>query len=172
MARPKSWIPRISHILQYLEEDTAVSYKRAEVEKLFSISASQAKELMSVAGAESGLELSVTRINLLRYVKYSPEADAALREIDRRKKLALRLKAAEEENRLRARTLRVTKDAEWTRFVDIPDVSVAPGMIQVAFTAGDPTSALDALFRFIKAVGNDFDSFEEMCGVPRTRKAS
>lgn len=164
MARPKSWTPRIAHILGYLEADGTECYKRGEVEKLFDISASQAKELMAVAGAKAGPELTVSRSNLLHYLKNSHEGQGALIEIERRKKLAKRLRDAEENLKLRGIRLKASiKDAEWTRFEDLPNVSIQAGLLQVAFTPGDAIDLLDTLFRFIKAVGNDLDAFEGMC---------
>ena len=112
MGRPKSWIARISHILQYLESDTSESYKRAAIEKLFDISASQSKDLMQIAGisrARPGLNSVVPRANLLHYVRHSPEAQDALQEIERRKTLATKLRSAEADLKLRNVRLRVTK---------------------------------------------------------------
>ena len=166
MARPKSWIPRISFIIQHLEADTVERYKRSDVEKLFSIAASQAKDLMNIAGASPprpGLDLTVSRVNLLAYVKHSPEAQDALVEIERRKKLAKRLQASEADLEQRKIRLRVTKEDEWTRFAELPNVAIQPGLMQVAFTAGDPIDLLDTLFRFVKAAGNEWDVFTKMC---------
>jgi hypothetical protein len=152
--------------LAYLQADTAERYKRTQVEKLFSVSASAAAELMKVAGATTlkpAGDLTVSRSNLLHYLKYSPEAQDALQEVERRKKLAARLQHAEADLKLRNVRLRVTKDDEWSRFADLPNVSVSPGLLQVAFTPGDPVDVLDTLFRFLKACGNEWEEFTKMC---------
>ena len=169
MARPKSWISRIAHILSYLEADSAERYRRADVEKLFSVSASQAKDLMEVSGAREarpGMERTVSRSNLLAYVKHSPEAQDALQEIERRKKLASKLRLAEQDLKFRNVRMRVTKEDEWARFAELPNVAIQPGLLQVAFTPGDPVDVLDTLFRFLKACGNEWDEFARMCAPP------
>ena len=169
MPRPKSWLCRIALIIQHLEADVQDRYKRADVEKLFDVSASQAKDLMNVAGASPsrpGLELTVSRGNLLAYVQHSPEAQDALQEVERRSKLAKRLHAAEADLKHRNVRLRVSKEDDWTRFAELPNVSVQPGLVQIAFTPGDPVDVLDTLWRFIRAVGNEWDEFTRMCSPP------
>jgi hypothetical protein len=173
MPRPKSWISRITHILQYLEADTAENYTRVEVEKLFSISASQAADVMQIAGlsraARPGVESRVSRLNLLHYVKHSPEAQDALQEIERRQRLAKSLRAAEEDLKLRNGVkLRVTKEDDWCRFAELPNVSVQPGLVQIAFTPGDPIDVMDTLWRFVKACGNEWEEFARMCTAAET----
>ena len=167
MPRQKSWIPRITNILRYLETDTSKEYTRRQVETIFGIAADQATELMKVAGLSRqprpGADSLVSRSNLLFYVKHSPEAQDALQEIERRKKLATRLQHAEADLKLRNVRLRVTKEDEWARFEELPNVSVSPGLLQVAFTPGDPVDVLDTLFRFLKACGNEWEEFTKMC---------
>jgi hypothetical protein len=153
-------------IIGYLQADTVEAYKRGAVEKLFDISASQAKELMTVAGAKAGQELTVSRANLLFYLRNSREGQDAVTEMERRKKLAKRIHAAEEDLKLRNSVkLRVTREDEWSRYSDLPNVSIRPGLMQVAFTPGDPVDLLDTMYRWIKAVGNDHEQkeFKKMC---------
>lgn len=162
MGRPKSWIPRIPHILQYLEADLAPHYKRGEVEKLFNVSPTQAKELMWVAGAGRGVDqLIVSRSNLIAYVKHSPEAQEAFRELERRKRLATTLRAADDDAKLRTVPLPCSSADEWSKLRDLPNVSIQPGRLVVTFT--DPYDLFGTLYRLGKAAGNDWELFQKMC---------
>jgi hypothetical protein len=168
MARTKEWLSRIELILKVLESDTSRErYLRADIVELFGVSANTALQILSFAGAPRppvGEDKVVSREGLLAYLKYHPECAAAIQEVERRRKLAKVLRDAEEDLAGRRIKLRVTADSEGTRFVEIPNVSVRPGLIQVVFTPGDPLAAIDALWRFAKAVINEWDAFERMSG--------
>jgi len=167
MPLPKSWIGHVSQIINYLEADSADRYRRFEVEKIFGVSSSAAKEIMTVAGAKPvrpGLDRTISRVKLLAYVKYSPDCQA---EIERQREFASRMREAEEEQKLRSIPLGVTAKDEWTKFADIPNVVLEPGLLQIRFTPGDPVGLLDAIYRFGKAACNQRHEFERMCGIQR-----
>lgn len=167
MPRPKSWIPRIAEILQQLEAETAPDYTRSQVEQLFKLGADQATQLMEVAGyserPQPGIGGRTSRTSLLFYVKNCREGQDAIREIERRQRLSQKLEAAKADLKLRKVELRVTKRDEWTSFTDLTNVEIKPGVMQVVFTPGNPIELISTLFRFAKAVGNDFDEFQRMC---------
>lgn len=152
-----SWIDRIPRILNALEQQA--TFSRQDVQIIFGLGKSAAVDLMRVVGATPGPVPTVTRAALLAYVENGP----ASQELARRKKLAVRLKAAEDDLKFRKVRLRVTEEEDGCVFADLPNVSIQPGLVQVAFTPGDPVDVLDTLFRFVKAVGNDWEGFERMC---------
>jgi hypothetical protein len=165
MARQKSWILRMPLIVESLEASQVAHFKRSEVEKLFQIKPTAAAQLMSVAGATKpggpGTEAVVSRDNLLFYLRNSPDAQDAMAELARRKKLAQTLRESAEEAKWRTVRLPCTKADEWATFEDLPNVSVEPGMLTVAFTS--PEDLCAQLFRFAKAIGADWDAFVRMC---------
>lgn len=167
MPRPKSWIPRIASILNHLESDTTPEYTRQMVEDLFKLGADQASQLMEVAGwserPQPGIGGRTARASLLFYVRNCREGQDAIREIERRERLGRTLDAAKGDLKLRSVALRVTRRDEWASFEDLPNVSIKPGMVEVAFAPGDPVDLLDTLYRLVKAAGNDFEAFRQMC---------
>lgn len=166
MARPKPWLPRLPLIIEALEDNTEdwVWYTRKDIERLFQIGRTAAWDLMAVVGISrdggNGLEAAVTSEALLHYLRTSNDSHAALVELARRKKLAVTLHQASEENRSRTVRLPATSTDEWTRFQDLPNVSLAPGMLTVVFK--DPLDLFAQLYRFAKAAGNEWDAFEKM----------
>lgn len=169
MGRPKPWLSRVPLIIGILESSAEEFFNRGDVESMFGIARSAAQSLMFVAGMSRTVGpnnqeiLVVSRTNLLHYLRNSPETHNAMVEAARRARLASKLKAAQEDLKLRTVRLRVTQADEWTRFEELPNVSIQPGLMQVAFTPGDPVDLLETLFRWIKAVGNDYDAFAKMC---------
>lgn len=162
MARPKSWIPRITQIIGYLEADTLDIYKRVDVERLFQISASQAKELMTVAGARPGQELRIFRSNLLFYVRNSEEGVGALRELERQKRFALKLSSMSRDAVAKnALHIQVKPGDEWIRFQDLPTVSFDAGRLTVRFT--DTEDLCRQLMLLAKAATNEPDVFRQKC---------
>lgn len=165
MPRVKSWVERIPLILQHLETDAKAVYTRAEVEVLFIIGRSQATNLMKIAGAQvrNGAEAAVGRDSLRYYVERCPEAAAFLAEQERKKKLAKRLHQTAEELRLKDVKIPGVKPRdEWTRWRDLPNVSITPGTIQIVFA--DEADLLHTLMQMLKAVANEPDVFALMCG--------
>ena len=162
MPRTKPWIGRLVQITEALESSAVERFTRAEVEHLFGIGRSAASDLMKLAGHSllSG-ELTVTRESLLFYLRNSREGQDAMAELARRKKLARTLQKATEEVRLRAIHLPVTSADEWTRFQDLPNVSVEHGILTVAFS--DPLDLFTQLYKFAKAAGGEWDVFVKMC---------
>jgi hypothetical protein len=167
MPRPKSWISRIAVILKALEADATEQYTRQMVEQLFGLGADQAAQVMEIAGYSQrprpGVGGLTARPALVSYVRNCSEGQAALQEMSRRQKLAAKLKAAESELSFRKVQLKVTKADEWSRFENLPNVAVRPGMMQATFTPGDPVDLLDTLFRFVKAAGNEWPALVKMC---------
>ncbi len=86
-------------------------------------------------------------------------------EIARRKRLAAKLQQANDEARLRAVVLPCTGADEWTRFQDLPNVSIEPGRLTVSFA--DPLDLFAQLYRLAKAAGGDWDVFLRMCEQPK-----
>src|SRR4051812_23937926 len=133
MARPKPWLPRLPLIIEALEAQAEDWhwYTRRDIELLFQVGRTAAGELMHVAGitrpAAPGLEAAVSSENLLHYLRNSPDAQDAMQELRRRRKLAERLAGANEDTKLRAVKLAVTPADEYTLLRDLPNVSIDPG---------------------------------------------
>jgi hypothetical protein len=161
MPRTKSWIDRIPLILQHLETDASPVYDRRGVETLFGIARFRATELMKIAGAtvEHGKEASVTRQNLKYYVEHCPEAKLYMEELERKEKLASRLRQA-------AHPIHGLRDSdEWTRLDDLPNVAITPGQLRIVFTSRDDLVA--TLYKLAKAAANEWDQFGQMCEEPQ-----
>jgi hypothetical protein len=145
------------NILATLEADTAESYTRRQVEKLFMISASQAKELMAVAGAKvagPGLEATVLRRRLIDYLKFSREGQDAAVEMERRKALAKKLNDAEEDLRFHKIPISKATPADERRgFKDLPNVHLEPGKLVIVFDGRD--DLLHQLWMLSRAIGNE-----------------
>lgn len=172
MARPKPWIARLPLIVERLRDPSAVEVlSRKDVETLFSIGRSAALELMEVVGLapESNGHGLVTRGKLLDYLTYGPEAQAAEQEARRRHNLAVKLKAAGEDQQLRRVQIPVTSADEWCTLNDLPNVSIEPGMLKVAFSSPEELAA--DLYRLAKAMG-DWDRFEKLCGLGELKKGA
>lgn len=165
MAKIKSWNTRVPLIIQHLETDGKPVYTRAEVEVLFGIGRSRATALMKTAGAtvRNGAETTVSRDNLRYYVERCPEAQRHLAEIDRREKLARKLRQTTEELRQKDVPIAGAKPQdEWIRWVDLPNVDIGPGMMRITF--GDSRELLHALWLVSRALANEPELFEKMCG--------
>ena len=161
MPRVKSWSGRIPLILQHLEADTQAGYTRAELSGLFIIGRSQAANLMKIVGAEirNGTEGTVSRTDLRRYVEHCPEARAFLDEVERKRKLARRLVQTTEEMRQKAVPIPGTTPAdEWTRWQDLANVSIEPGLMRIIFS--DPDDLAHTLWMVAKAMANEPDKIE------------
>lgn len=172
-SRVKSWTVRIPLILQHLETDSSPVYTRAEVEALFQIGRSRAIDLMHIAGAKirEGAEATVSRDNLQYYIERSPEAHAFLVEEERKKKLAAKLRQTSEELRQRGVPIPGLKPSdEWTKWTDLPNVAVTPGLMQVVFD--DQTNLIHTLWMISKAIANEPDVFREMCASTAEAEAS
>jgi hypothetical protein len=170
MSRPKSWLPRLVQITEALEASDVPHYDRGDIERIFDIKPSAAKDLMKIVGVIPGGVIQnqyVSRGNLLAYLRNSPDAQDAMAELARRKKLAVALRKAGDEARLRAVHLPVTSADEWTRFQDLPNVSVEPGRLTVVFT--DPLDLFTQLYKFAKAAGGEWDVFVKMCDPPAVK---
>lgn len=174
MARPKPWFPQIAKIINVLEASEDSSFTRADIEEVFQIRRSAAVALMKVAGnaahAACTAKATVSRENLLSYLRYSPEAQDAMQELTRRANLAHKLKAAGEDAKLKAVVLPVTSADEWCTLQDLPNVSIEPGMLRVAFS--DPKELMADLWRLCKAAGGDWGAFERACGSGESRKGA
>jgi hypothetical protein len=117
MARPTSWGPRITQIIEHLEADFPLEhYDRGEVEKLFQISTSQAKGLMNRVG-RGGLGLTVSRSSLLDYVRNCAEAHQARR-------FAGQLASMSREAAARKVRIPVRPGDEWIRFRELDSVEI------------------------------------------------
>jgi hypothetical protein len=164
MPRTKSWLTRLPIIVESLEGSAAAGFSRIEVERIFQVSRSQATQLMAVAGAikhGTGVDATVSRENLLFYLRNSHEAQDAMAEVARRKRLAVTIRKAADESALRAVQLPCTSADEWTRFHDLPNVTIRPGVFTVVFS--DAIDLAAQLYRFSKAVGGEWDLFLKMC---------
>jgi hypothetical protein len=173
MPRQKPWVNRIVQIIEALHASEVDSFKRRDVEQMFGVARSAATELMTIAGMvrrRDGTEAFVTKENLLFYLRNSPDGQNAMTELARRKRLGQTLQKASEEARLRAIHLPVTSADEWTRFVDLPNVSVQPGVLTVLFSS--PEDLFGQLYRFAKAAGGEWDAFLKMCEPPSTSAES
>src|ERR1035437_4637248 len=160
----KSWSGRIPLILQHLETDTWRFYTRRDVEVLFGVGRSQAIDLMHIAGADvrNGAQTTATRENLRYYVERCPEAQAYLDEQDRKRKLATRLQQTSEELRQRAIPIPGVKPAdEWTKWEDLPNVAVEPGLMRIAFYGY--VELLNTLWLVSRAMANEPEALRGMC---------
>lgn len=160
MPSQKPWLLRLPLILKALEESEQKQFSSRDVEMLFQVRRSAAYSLMNVAGIRSG---TVSRANLLHYLHHSPDAQNAMQELGRRKRLAATIEKASEEAKLRKVAIPVTPADEWCTLQDLPNVSIEAGLLRVAFSS--PIELMADLFRFAKAAGNDLDAFEKACGV-------
>lgn len=161
--RIKSWIERIPLILQRLETDGKAVYTRPEIAELFKIGSSQAANLMKIAGAEvrNGIEATVTRANLKFYIERCPEAKHYLDELERKAKLAARLRQAA------VPIIGVKAADEWTRFEDLSNVAIAVGELRIVFSGRE--DLLHTLWQLGRAIGNEPDLFAQLCdGEPAT----
>jgi hypothetical protein len=161
VARPKSWLSTISQILAAAETGPE-RYDRRAIEGLFRISATQAKDLMPDIGAipDPTGKLTVSRENLLAYLKFSPDAADALRESERRKKLAKKLKDGEEELKLRRVVIPLQPGDRWSLLGDLEPLisNVAPeggkpGQFTIDYT--DTDDLLRTLYRLGQAIVNE-----------------
>jgi hypothetical protein len=177
MPRPKSWISCVSAIVEHLKSGDAESYGTAQVRELFRVSATQAKEILSVAGATArpGFPLTISRDNLLAYVENSPEAAEAIRETARRRKLAESLAVANEEQRLRRIPIHTQAGDEWTLLRELtgcvriqPPAGASLGELAILFI--DAEDLLRKLYRLSKAIGAEEDAFRKITA-PAERKA-
>lgn len=166
MPRAKSWSPRVLHILKQLEADTAEHYHRRNVEQLFSVSASQAKELMSVAGAKvagPGLDATVTRRKLIDYLKYSREGQDAVQEQERRHKLAERIRAEDDDLKLH-RAVIGSETAPYAsrerRFSDLPNVRLEPGRMVIVYQGKE--DLLHQLIMLSRAMLNEPEILDQL----------
>lgn len=166
MPRPKPWLGRLPLILQALEALSEERLKRRDVEQIFGIGRSAANELMNVVGlakgAGAGEPAAVTRANLLDYLTHSTEAQDAMAELARRKKLAEKLAVASDEQKLRRVAIPVSSADEWCTLAELPNVTIEDGVLRVAFSS--PRELMADLYRLAKAAGNDWDAFERVCG--------
>jgi hypothetical protein len=150
--------------LQHLETDAQPLYTRAEVATLFQIGSSRAADLMHIAGAEirNGRAATVSRTNLRFYIERCPEARAFLSEEERKRKLAKRLRQTAEDLRQKSVGILDAKPAdEWTRWQDLPNVALEPGMMRIMFL--DQQALLHTLWLISRAMANEPDVFLEMC---------
>lgn len=164
MPKIKSWSARIPVILQHLEADTQRLYTRQDLEALFGIGRSQASDLMLISGAtvRNGLPAVATRENLRYYVERCPEAQAYLDEQDRKRKLAKRLQQTTEELRQKAIPIPGVKPAdEWTKWEDLPNVAVEPGLMRIAFYGY--VELLNTLWLVSRAMANEPEALRGMC---------
>ena len=159
MARAKPWVARIQQIIEHLERSEASHLSRVEMEQMFQIKRSAATELMNVVGTSSpGF---VARRNLLVYLKTSQEGQDAIAELERRRRVAQAIQEGADQMKYRSIVLPVSRFDEWTQFRDLPDVSFEPGVMHVRFST--PLDLLTTLWRFIKAVGNEWQLFQKLC---------
>jgi hypothetical protein len=164
MPRIKSWSTRIPLILQHLWSDPQRLYTRQDVEALFITGRSQAADLMQIAGStvRNGLPAVVTRENLRYYVEHGPEAAAYLTEQDRKRKLAKRLQQTTEELRQKAIPIPGAEPAdEWTKWEDLANVAVEPGMMRIAFYGY--VELLNTLWLVSRAMANEPEALRGMC---------
>jgi hypothetical protein len=163
MARPKSWLVRLPLIVENLEASAIESFSRPEIERLFQISRSQATQLMSVAGAVRpgpGVDATLSRENLLFYLRHSPEGQDAMVEVARRKRLGATIKQADKDLIFHTVQIPCTEADEWAGFDDLPNLSLTPGVLTVVFS--DPLDLMGQLYRFAKAAGADWEAFLQM----------
>jgi hypothetical protein len=175
MPRACPWLVRLPLIVEALGRSKVSHFLRGEVQELFGIGPSAAKDLMANAGGMTpggpGTHAVISRENLLYYLCHSPVAQDAMAELARRKRLAETLKPADDELRLKAVRLACTRADEWADFQDIPGLTLRPGMLAIAFT--DAQDLCAQLFRLSKAIGADWDRFVRLCEKPEEeRKAS
>ena len=164
MPRPKPWVPRIPQIIEHLKKRDSTHLTRVEVEELFDIRHSAASDLMNLAGRSStGL---VSREALITYLQCSPEGQAAQQELERRRKVARVLNESAEDLKYRGVELPVTSLDEWARFRDLPDVRFERdqhgSMLIVRYSS--VLDLLATLWRFVKAVGNEWQEFLKLAG--------
>lgn len=165
--RVKSWFSRIPLILQHLEKSTQGEFTRSEVSALFKTGRSQATDLMKTAGAEvrQGEEATVSRDALRWYVERCPEAAAFLKDLRRKEELAKQLVQTTEEMRLRAVKLPPLKpEDEWTKWADIANLDVAPGMVRIAVASEEDFCI--TLQLIAKAMLNQPEEFARLIGEP------
>jgi hypothetical protein len=162
--RQKPWMPRLPLIIEALQVSTVEWFLRSDVEKLFACKPTAARDLMAIAGKSDpgpGMEARVSRQNLLWYVTHSSEAQDAMQELARRKRLAETLNQAALDNKLRRVQIPATAGDKYALLRDVSSVSLKPGKLEVVFT--DARDLVHQLFRFTMAVGNEWDGFEKLC---------
>lgn len=162
MPQRKTWLPRYPLILERLRASPAgIIFQRPDVEQLFAVGTTVAKELMGAAGCVvqpgPGTPAQVTREALLSYLLNSTDGRAAFAEVERRKRLAETLHKANQEAKLRTIRLPLTEADEWAGFQDLPNLTLAHGVLTVVFS--DPLDLMAQLYRFAKAVGAEWGGF-------------
>lgn len=168
MPRAKGFIARIGQILTDLEAFPGEKMIRSDIERIFQIPGSSAKNLMSVVGAarDEAHRLTVSRDTLLQYLKCSPEGRAITAEASRRRKFAANLTQARQEwieqvQPLHQVEFRVPTRYKKTRLRDLRQVSFEPGELRIRY-AGRVDLA-STLMQLSEALANDWSTFESVC---------
>lgn len=154
-------------ILQHLETETKDVYKTRDVQKLFLVGRSQAAGIMGAAGAvmRKGSVSIVSRDALLFFVRTCPETEAAVKEHDRKVRLARRLEL-ELKNREYVRRfgaligpLQKPLDA-YTRFPDLVDTSIRDGALTIYFSS--TADLANKIYLLAIAEANQPDEFDRL----------
>lgn len=156
MPRPKPWISSLPGIIAMVEVSQAEHFVRRDIEEIFGIKPSAAKELMGVAGGDACYtgKLRVSRVKLLEYLRYSKDCRAALEEVERKKQRAVEAEA-------RKVRIPVTLGDEWSLFSELPNVSLEPGKLTIVFDG--EIDLLQQLWKLSKAIQNQPAHFQKVC---------
>lgn len=167
MPRPATWIAHVPEILEVLEKDSRERLGREDVEKLFGVSASRAKEIIAIAGGKltkKGFEKTVLRAKLLDYVKFSREAQDYRAHLERKVELAKKLARDRENARLRAVPIAAEAADRWTTLDEVlPRLGFDPGVLRIVHD-GTAEDLIRTIYRLGQGLGGpgEFERFSRM----------
>lgn len=163
MPAKASWIVELPRILETLETFPAPVLDRTCIEQIFRVRRRRAIELMHrFGGYQAGQTLLVERSALLRSLRRFLDGDYRW-EAGRRRRLAAELARARQLLPGQRVRLPVPPEVLAHRMADLPaGVSLQAGELRVRFRAAE--DLLQQLFDLSRAILNDYEGFEALCG--------
>jgi len=172
MPTPRTWLPRITEIIEILRLSPAKELDRAAIEKLFEIQRRSAITLIKQVGAlKRGDHHVVARKSLLTWVQHIEATES--QEVERRRQVAADIDHSLAEHRAVKLALeqKGKSAVEFTLPREVleatldslpPEIHLAPGRIEINFSPSDPIQACQMLYALGLALANDFESFRSL----------
>ena len=161
-ARPV-WYPHLDPIIQALQSLPRPFVDRATVEALLGVGRRRAQQIMAPCITDHvGANALVDRDVLIRHLRGLARSEAASYEKVRRRKVADLIDSLRRDRLERPQVLVEAPTRVVNQQLDsLPaGVQMQPGRITVQFD--EPRQALEKLLALAMAIGNDYNSFEEL----------